>query len=176
MACSKCDNCILISNDCLKIYTPLRGVQLEDIMSCVLLANNFLEALIGTTCFEKLCNGELEAVKKHRILKQLYARLIYKFWLIEYGGGTTSAKGIIVHEGSDGFNDEYRNSSKENDKRIGREETITHGLSTQFATWFNSLKLDCVECKETKPDCNCNCGCNPCECKIEYDNEYAASI
>ncbi len=189
--CNTCDMCILITNDCLHKYTPLEGsVLLENILSSVLLANTYIEGLIGLDCFEKLCqaskenegddkSNEMKIVLKHRLFRQFYARVIYKFWLIERGAGSPTDKGTMSFEGSDGFDNDYRNASKENEKRIAREETIIQGLQKQFLKWFNSLNLKCVECEEEK-ECNtcnqCKCAMNQCKCKVGVNDYYAATI
>lgn len=166
MACSNCNLCILIDDDCLCHYTPMGRVgKLADFPELVNAANEYIEAYtencnlcenFGTTDYEH------DAIISDVRFKRLYAVLFYRQWLIDYGDGRPSPSGLTTPNG-DSFQDFTVQSTSNVKLRINAVNERIKSLTEKFKELLE--EQECTDCEEETLNCGCrlNCDCNECD-------------
>lgn len=165
MSCVNCDTCKPISNDCFCTFAPITGVTLESIQSSVHLAAEHFNSLINE-CFD-ICDvsdeekADINIIKNNKKFKLFFSRLLYNYWLCDYGSGASTANGVVYKLG-DGLTGDFEVSRDTSKKQI-KQGSILAGLEQKFLKWFKEQFPDCIPCQETKK-ISCGCNVNPCGC------------
>lgn len=176
MACSDCDICTLIDDECLWKYTPLKGISLKSITDIVDAVNLYIKDLSGSCDLCKDWDDEAyiyDDVIAAEEFKRLYAQLVYMFWLDIRGGGHPSREGMVAKNDDPEFSGFRVLRGSEIDHYRSVQRQLVDKSEAAWVAWMKENKKTCFSTTSSSCDTCCNGVCTCSSSTDDYDLDFA---